>query len=421
MVNQSTFIPLAISIPIINILLDMLMIFYPDLKSQAGFIRTAFLLFIIIYFFIIYGLEKTRYNISLLFYILFILILTLQTSDLKESLIDGFLKISISFLMIPIGMQLGKTKNVKITKSLYFVIFILIINYILSQIYKIGVSTYHEDSFYQGGASVTAPIIIGCIMLVFFNAYNTKRLPYSKILNLIIITMSILIILVSMKRGANLGFFVGALVYLLVSAKKAGTLMRFGIVAFGLFILSSEYSDTLQQRFDARSTEKNLIQNENRYKETFYVAEEMSNSTLFKVLLGDEAFNSKYVMRKYFGRERQLHVDYNILIHGTGIIGLLFYLYLFYIFLQLSLSIKRSSSFVKDPNYRNLISENHALVLSLISLSLVMSISGGIQFVSYRVILFFIIGFFIGEMMKLRNHKLSEIHKKEVASPTEYI
>ena len=154
-----------------------------------------------------------------------------------------------------------------------------------------------------------------------------------------------------MKRGAILGFFVGALVYLLVSSKKAGTLMRFGIVAFGLFILSSEYSDTLQQRFDARSTEKNLIQNENRYKETFYVAEEMSKSTLFKVLLGDEAFNSKYVMRKYFGRERQLHVDYNILIHGTGIIGLLFYLYLFYIFLQLSLSIKRSSSFVKDPNY----------------------------------------------------------------------
>ena len=50
-----------------------------------------------------------------------------------------------------------------------------------------------------------------------------------------------------------------------------------------------------------------------------------------------------------------------------------------------------------------------------------MSISGGIQFVSYRVILFFIIGFYIGEMMKLRNHKLSEIHKKEVASPTEYI
>ena len=416
MQNQNIFIRLAISIPVINILLDMIMIFFPDLKSQTGLARTAFLLFIIIYFFVLYGLEKTRYNIILLFYLLFILILTLQTSDLQESLIDGFLKISMSFLMIPIGMQMGKTKNVKITKSLYFVIFILIVNYIFSQIYKIGVSTYHEDSFYQGGASVTAPIIIGSILLVFFNAYNTKRLVYSKVLNLIIISIAIFIILISMKRGAILGFFVGALVYILISSKKTGTVIRLCIVALGLFMFSSEYSDTLQQRFNARSTERNLIQNENRYKETFYVAEEMSNSTMFNVLFGNEAFNSKYVMRKYFGRERQLHVDYNILIHGTGIIGLLFYLYLFYIYYRMSLSIKKSTRILNDTYYRNLISENHALVLSLISLSLVMSISGGIQFTSYRVILLFIIGFFIGEMMKFRDLKLREIQESELST-----
>ena len=419
MQNQNTFIRLAISIPVINILLDMVMIFFPELKGQTGVIRTAFLIFIIVYFFVIYGLEKTRYNISLLFYLLFILILTLQTSDLKESLIDGFLKISMSFLMIPIGMQLGKTKNVNITKSLYFVIFILIINYIFSQIYKIGVSTYHEDSFYQGGASVTAPIIIASILLVFFNAYNTKRLAYSKVLNLIIISIAIFIILISMKRGAILGFFVGILIYLLVSSKKAGTSMRLSIVALGLFLFSSQYSDTLQQRFNARSTEKNLIQNENRYKETFYVAEEISNSTIFNVLFGNEAFNSKYVMKKYFGRERQLHVDYNILLHGTGIIGLLFYLYLFYIYYRMSLRIKRSTKFIHDPYYNNLISENHALVLSLITLSLVMSISGGIQFTSYRVILLFIIGFYIGEMMRLRDFKLKEIRQNQLSKVVE--
>jgi len=219
-----------------------------------------------------------------------------------------------------------------------------------------------------------------------------------------------------MKRGAILGFFVGALVYLLISSKKTGTVIRLCIVALGLFMFSSEYSDTLQQRFNARSTERNLIQNENRYKETFYVAEEMSNSTMFNVLFGNEAFNSKYVMRKYFGRERQLHVDYNILIHGTGIIGLLFYLYLFYIYYRMSLSIKKSTRILNDTYYRNLISENHALVLSLISLSLVMSISGGIQFTSYRVILLFIIGFFIGEMMKFRDLKLREIQESELST-----
>ena len=407
------FIRLAISIPIVNILLDMLMIFIPDLKSQIGILRTAFLLFVILYFIIQFGMEKTRYNITLLFYLLFILILTLQTTDLKESMIDGFLKISVSFLMIPIGIQLGRTKNTSITKSLYFVIFILIVNYVISQIYKIGVSTYHEDSFYQGGASVTAPIIIASILLVFFNAYNTKRLPYSKVLNMVLISGAVFIILISMKRGAILGFFVGVLIYLLVSSKKVGTSLRLILIGFALFVFSSQYSDTLQQRFNARSTEKNEIQNENRYKETFYVIEELSNSNLFNILFGTEAFNSKTVMRKYFGRERQLHVDYNILIHGTGVIGLLFYLYLFYIFYRISSSIKSTTKQYKDRIYTNLISENHALVLSLITLSLVMSISGGLQFASYRVILLLIIGYYLGEMMRIRDQKFKEIQITE--------
>jgi hypothetical protein len=216
-----------------------------------------------------------------------------------------------------------------------------------------------------------------------------------------------------MKRGAILGFFVGALIYLIVSPKKSGTLLRLAVVGFTLFIFSNQFSDTLQQRFEARSTEKNEIQNENRYKETFYVIEELSNSDFFSVLFGNEAFNSSKVMKKYFGRGRMLHVDYNILLHGTGIVGLIFYLYLFYMFYRISLSIKKSAKRMSDSRYMNLVSENHALIVGLISLSLVMSISGGIQFVSYRVILLFIFGFYIGEMMKLRDLKFKEIRQNQ--------
>ncbi len=413
MQNQSTFIRLAISIPIVNILMDMIMIFFPDLKGQIGILRSTYLLFIIVYFLLQYGLEKTRYNILLIFYLLFILILTLQTSDLQESLIDGFIKMSISFLMIPVGMQLGKVKNTQIIKSLYFVIIILIINYIVSQVYKIGVSTYHEDSFYQGGASVTAPIIIAAILLVFFNSYNTNRLPYSRFINLFIISASVFIILISMKRGAILGFIAGILVYMIFSSKKASTAIRLAFIVFSLFIFSNEYSDTLKKRIDARSTESNEIQNENRYKETFYVIQELSNSNFIQITFGSEAFNSKSVMKKYFGRERQLHVDYNILLHGTGILGLIFYLYLFYMYIRMAWSIKRSTKAFNDPIYKNLISENYSLIISLITLSMVMSISGGLQFTSYRVILLFIIGFFLGQMIRLRDQKIALLNSEK--------
>jgi hypothetical protein len=43
--------------------------------------------------------------------------------------------------------------------------------------------------------------------------------------------------------------------------------------------------------------------------------------------------------------------------------------------------------------------ENYSLILSLIVLSLVMSFSGGLQFVSYRIILFLVIGYALGEMI----------------------
>jgi hypothetical protein len=103
-------------------------------------------------------------------------------------------------------------------------------------------------------------------------------------------------------------------------------------------------------------------------------------------------------MAKYFGRPRQLHVDYTILLLGTGIFGLLIYLGLFlmiYLFANNLKSLYLRNGFV---NGRLQVFENFALLSSLIVLSLTMSFSGGIQFLSYRIILFLYIGYSIGRI-----------------------
>ena len=69
--------------------------------------------------------------------------------------------------------------------------------------------------------------------------------------------------------------------------------------------------------------------------------------------------------------------------------------------------INRTAKTFDDVFYKNLIGENYSLIISLIALSMVMSISGGLQFASYRVILLFILGFFLGQMIRLRNEKMS--------------
>ena len=89
------------------------------------------------------------------------------------------------------------------------------------------------------------------------------------------------------------------------------------------------------------------------------------------------------------------------------------YLYLFYIYIRIAWSIKRSTKAFNDPIYKNLISENYSLIISLITLSMVMSISGGLQFTSYRVILLFIIGFFLGQMIRLRDQKIALLNSEK--------
>ena len=111
---------------------------------------------------------------------------------------------------------------------------------------------------------------------------------------------------------------------------------------------------------------------------------------------------SKSQNEKYFKRERQLHVDYNVLLHGTGILGLILYLILFFRFLSISRSYKiMANKFIIDKNATRIVNENHALIIAMVVLSLAMSFSGGLQFSSYRIILFLFLGYFLGQSQKI--------------------
>jgi hypothetical protein len=302
--------------------------------------------------------------------------------------------------MIPIGIQLGLIKQNALIKPIILLILLLLFNYLLSQIFKLGVSIYDEDSFYTGGATAAAPVIIATGLLVIFNAFNKKTLPYNNIIIATIVAASIFVILLSVKRGAILSLFVALIIYLMFSGKKLTTLIRIVFIGMILLVILNYNSDVLEKRIEARSTERNELQNEGRYRETFFVIDELKNYSLLNILFGKEAFNSGVVMKKYFGRERRLHVDYNILLNGTGIFGLLAYLYLIFLIAKKTVYLNKKQKRLETTTKNKIDSkENYSLILSLIVLSLVMSFSGGLQFVSYRIILFLVIGYALGEMI----------------------
>lgn len=379
----------------------MVMNFYPNLKVIAGPLRVIINLGIIFVLLTFFKLRKSKLNKIAGFYVLYLFVLSLFSSDFEKSILDGFLKVGMSVMMIPVGIKLGSYQSNLLIKPMIWVAILLILNYFLSQIFQLGISNYDADSFYSGGATASAPVILALVVLLTLNAYNLKELPYKKIFIFGLIAIIITIILISMKRGAIVALFLGIIVYVSFSSKRK---KLFAVLTFLLllaFVVFNQFSDVFSKRLNSRTTERNSIENESRYMETFYVFEELENFNLVNLSFGKEAFNSEVPMRKYFGRARQLHVDYNIILHGTGILGLLFYFYLFKTFYNSARDYKKKGvHFFDNPIAQQKMSEHFSLIISIIALSLTMSLSGGLQFVSYRIMLFLTLGFFIGQMHK---------------------
>jgi hypothetical protein len=318
-------------------------------------------------------------------------------------------------MMLPLGIRLGQIKPNTLTKSMFWVLIILLINYAFSQVFKIGVSVYDEDSFYKGGATASAPIIIVLGLLVMFNAMNLKQLPYKPWLVLAVSVVSLLVIIISVKRGAILALGVSFIVYFILSPNKMKSFQISIITGLAFAFFAMQYSEIIMTRIEARTSDANEVENENRFKESLYIIEEFNKASIGTLLFGDEAFHSQAVFKKYFGRERQLHVDYNILLHGTGIFGFVLYMSIFYIIYRVGLQVKKLTRSYFQSSAIKRIREDYTLLISVIVMSLIMSISGGIQFVSYRAMLFIVLGVCIGQMMATVN---SQQQLKETNSPT---
>ena len=399
MTRDKLFIRWVIMLPVFNILMDIGMNFLPSLKVPIGLLRITFLIGLILFFLTNYKLNKTWLNQLIVFFTLYLIGLSALSSNTSISFIDGALKTAIPFFMIPIGILASGMRKNLLVKPMIWVIIILLINYIVSQFFKLGVSIYEKDSFYTGGATASAPIIIALGLLILFHAFNLRKLPYGKLFTTFIVSSALFIIVFSLKRGAILALICATIVYLLYTGQRVKTIGRFILVGLLMVFILNTNIETFYKRFESRTTERNEIQNEGRYKEIFYIFQEFESSSPLKVFFGTEPFNSDVVMVKYFGRKRRLHVDYNILLHGTGVFGLLLYLSLYYNLFKININEKNKFRRLKGKKQTFSFTENFALVMSILILSLVMGLSGGLQFMSYRIMMFLATGYYLGNLI----------------------
>ena len=160
------------------------------------------------------------------------------------------------------------------------------------------------------------------------------------------------------------------------------------------------YEDVLKSQLRARSYiyEDTSFEREYRYRVTFIVIDE-TFSNLKSTLIGKEAFNSPGNYNKGRWEGRPLHIDYNILLHGTGIFGLILYIL---ILVNVLIKYFTYARYLPDDLYFHKLNSMFKILFMLL---IIVSINGGIFQLSYRAIIFLYMGSLMGIFNKYYKYR----------------
>lgn len=344
-----------------------------------------------------------RYFTALILFATYIAFNLIFSSDFTYSL-GVSMKVVLSMFYYVVGFALVSTREKLeiLSKSLVVVYGLLIVNFLVSNVLKLGDSSYtNEVSFYNGNLRdswnlFTYSVLISPLLLSFYSLKSRKK----GFVFLLAFVNGVIAIL-SLKRIAifvlTLGLVMNGILRGAIS-KIASSALVIGLLALAAFPL---YKETLLIRFESREDrfERSSFEEEARYLETFYVWDEtLSFNDPLKSIFGFEAFNSagNYANGR-FGI-RQLHVDYNLMLNTIGIIGLFLYFLFFYQVASIYFKYKPLKS-----SYSNSVTSqmNVTFIVLLIS-QFITSLAGQMYSLTFRSMIFIFLGGILGVFVRER-------------------
>ncbi|MFM7317404.1 MAG: hypothetical protein ACKO5E_10685 [bacterium] len=390
----------------INVLIDTLLLFSEQL-TWLPLVRAGFLIFLLGFVFFKYSNHARHYSAILLFigYCLFQLFFV---SNPEKSL-NVTLKVCLSIGSFAIGYRLfNSTEQLRrLSVSVVWIYFILAINFVLSQVFQLGQSLYSEDSNFRVGNLddawnvFTYSVLLAPFVLHFLNDRKTLRW-----LTYVGSVMNGLLVIISIKRIAILGLITGTAIRWMNGTRLKMILRSLLILLIGVALLLPAFEETIAKRIEARSDrfEAGALEREGRFMESQYVWEEVfSFDNPAKSFLGLEGFYSvgNYAEGR-FG-ERQLHVDYNLIVNTIGIVGLILYLAIFF---QLAKKMRRLK---RDVSGTGVIL--HSTFWMLLLNQFITSFAGQMYHISYRLIVFVFMGAILGTLYASTNAGASRLQR----------
>lgn len=318
---------------------DMFDGFYKDDKIFAA-IRYVVPLALLAVYMTKYEVLKT-YDAILLVVIAYLLVLLVVNAGDFLITARNVLSVIITLLLIPVGRHLGKTSNFLKDFEVYNRVLLMAI-----PVYIIAANVLHfgesytdafSTGFYITSRMYLVPIVV--FLAIHYAISNKEKSLFLKVNDIGFILLNICILLINTRR-TTLAMLLGAIfIYTLLNRQlifKMVVLVLFTVAA--LVFSYPLYEAKLTAQLEKRERIQNLdtYEEEGRYLETLYIIDHFeTKGTLRQFLFGVQLFDTHAFGTRYFGRDRPIHSDLNMLFYSTGMVGcLLFFILIVHYFLN---------------------------------------------------------------------------------------
>jgi len=299
-------------------------------------------------------------------YLVFLFILILLMSSNFMASLKLWMKYSIGILCLPIGFDLFSNKSAvgKLWGILQLFLWLFIINYLISNILHLGGSQYNSGAtgVEMGNLFDDALHTNLCILtMIPFMLYINKK---NNVISLVLLcAFSVVLTIVLMKRTPILCLCLTTLCFITLwqylknkygKLENIGTLIPTKIVVIGIISIGSLayfYQGTIRLQYEARLDRfENGIEREGRTRELQYIANDiLFNESVRTFLIGKETFNTVGTYANGRFGNRMIHENYGILLNGTGVLGIIFYISINIYFLILLFKYSKRVDFKNNP------------------------------------------------------------------------
>lgn len=314
--------------------------------------------------------------VAVLTFLIYITGLAMLASDWSNSF-NGVMRLWIAFAMYPVAVSVLRTQQdvAAFLRTLVVGSFIVVATFGVAQVYPWGWEGYMRgQGFSYGGMGAYATYAMAYLTLGGIVALPLLKTRRQWLVAVTLHVLSAVIIMISFRRGAMVGLIAGAAMIFLLGGMRlrAGRVLGAASLAVPVVVAAFFlFGDTVTELYTTRVTQGvqlEMASQFGRVAETKQVWGDFVNGSPRHMLFGTEFFNSTDIF-EWLRRDRPIHIDYNLILDGSGALGLLGF---FMVYLLIALRFRAS--------WRRLVRSHYAVTVravfwALLTASLIFSAS----------------------------------------------